>query len=94
MRTNQLSDFFKLRIEIFRPVEVIDRMRSERNQVGRNAKEKNVVINIIFEDFRQAIQIVLYRFDEPAFRVRFEPKSPVSFTANAPIDARIAYLHL
>ena len=51
------------------------------------------MLDVKLERFREAVKIVGYGVDKASFRIRFQPKRPVAFTPDGPVNAWIAYFH-
>ena len=68
-------------------------MRCKWHNVRAYAKEQEIIIQIIFQDFFQATQVFGDSLDKPLLRVGCETKGMAGRAAQTQGDGRIADLH-
>ena len=69
-------------------------MRSERDKIRSYSEEEQTMLNVVPQDFEQAVEISPNGFFESVFSVGFQSERLVAATWDAPVYARIANSHL
>jgi hypothetical protein len=75
------------------PVKLADGMRCKGYDIRAYSEEQEIILQIVFQDFFEAIKVFQNGIDQSLFRVRCEPKCMAGCAAQTECYSWIANLH-